>query len=520
MYRNTNRILPIAALVLLGPVCAAILLSQRAESARSPKKELSKLGISYSPEAFRIVAASGNANAVDLFLRAGMDPDTPGEDGFTALMDAALEGHLTIAGMLMDAGADPEASTSFGHSTLMSACKGGWTELADRLIAAGADPNTQDNHGNTALMFAVIENHTATVQSLLSGGADPNLVTNQSKTSALIAAAGTGNTESLRLLLEAGADTEARETVGEMTPLGIAAFKGQTEAARMLAESGSNLEVEDKNEYTPLMVATHEGHISVVEALIEIGADPNHRSAGGATALFYAAYLGRAEICQRLIDAGADVNARTDKGYTPYYTAKDEGHIAVASALVKAGARPRGLLSRSWKAVSNRSTAYHAGPGWQAIDPFTSATNMAPDLSLLSNDLDSESELTRRALLRRESDGAQMAVIIGNGLEWMLRVTADVESIDARPWIEEGDFDIATADGVPIGGVVGRLPARAPTEPERRHVLAVTEVGPLVLIIDAGGPAETFSKDDMIEFIRGFEFGAPGSGPQISGLDR
>jgi ankyrin repeat protein len=71
------------------------------------------------------IAAGANVNASD-------------NNGYTALMRAALNGHTEIARLLIAAGADVNASDNYGWTVLMCAVEYGRTEIVEILIAAGA----------------------------------------------------------------------------------------------------------------------------------------------------------------------------------------------------------------------------------------------------------------------------------------------------------------------------------------------------------------------------------------------
>src|SRR5262249_52322655 len=78
------------------------------ESAVSPDQariKLSQMGYPYTPEAFVDRAAKSDTRAVELFLRAGMDPNATGRDRQTALTWAARNGQTSMVRLLLDRGA-------------------------------------------------------------------------------------------------------------------------------------------------------------------------------------------------------------------------------------------------------------------------------------------------------------------------------------------------------------------------------------------------------------------------------
>ena len=81
---------------------------------------MSALNVSNRSGATALMAAAeaGHADAVELLLDAGADPDIRRDGGLTALMFAAASGSLRAVTSLLDAGADPAARDASGRSAL------------------------------------------------------------------------------------------------------------------------------------------------------------------------------------------------------------------------------------------------------------------------------------------------------------------------------------------------------------------------------------------------------------------
>ena len=139
------------SLLLVLPLLLLSACSSRQDRA---KRDLNKKGIEYSEQAFVERAKDGDADAVKLFLTAGMKPNAPNNDGRPALVEAALAGREAIVDELLDAGADVNAKTKEEQTALMGAAINGNTRIANILLARGADANVKDDHGFTALMYA------------------------------------------------------------------------------------------------------------------------------------------------------------------------------------------------------------------------------------------------------------------------------------------------------------------------------------------------------------------------------
>ena len=195
------------------------------------------------PKELTIAASRGNLDLVNSILKQGVDINTKGEDGKTALMLACEKGHEEIVEYLITQGADMTIQTDWGYTALtasMVECEGLGNirnELIITLIESGVDVNAKTR-----------------------------------KISPLIAASGNGNVEIVSKLIEKGAKVSWKTSkLGEF----------------------------------PLLYATGGGHVDVVKILIENGAKVNWKNHYGRTALGEARKKGFKEIEKMLIDAGA-----------------------------------------------------------------------------------------------------------------------------------------------------------------------------------------------------------------------
>ncbi|RMH88114.1 hypothetical protein EBB59_12130 [Lysobacter pythonis] len=96
---------------------------------------------------------------VEFLLRQRAAPDARGEDGRTALHQAAAAGHLGILQTLLDAGADPALRDDDGHDAWLLAAGTGRQPLLEALLEAGADVQAVDARGRDALMLALVHGH-------------------------------------------------------------------------------------------------------------------------------------------------------------------------------------------------------------------------------------------------------------------------------------------------------------------------------------------------------------------------
>ena len=120
----------------------------------------------------------GDLIQVDILLRQGHSPDSPGEQGFRPLHVASAMGHLEVVVRLLAAGANLEASSSHpgcfgGQRPLHAAVGGDHLDVVDLLLSKGAEVDAPDETGFTALHVATMHGSLAVVRRLLCSDADP-----------------------------------------------------------------------------------------------------------------------------------------------------------------------------------------------------------------------------------------------------------------------------------------------------------------------------------------------------------
>ena len=174
---------------------------------RSPedaRKELNQLGIRWSQEAFIAGVEDSDRVVVELFLRAGMNPDAASVYGWTPLMHAALSGHTRIARTLIHGGASVNAKGDEGFTALSLAVGSGHMKTVRLLIDTGADVKSKDSDGWTVLMYAAERGHGDMVSTLLDKGAEVNVANNDGDT-ALTLAERKGHSQIAEMLRQSGA---------------------------------------------------------------------------------------------------------------------------------------------------------------------------------------------------------------------------------------------------------------------------------------------------------------------------
>ncbi len=158
--------------------------------------------IPFDAEHFRLAVLDGDADAVNLFLTAGMPVETA-----DALRQAVDGGKTDVAKLLLEHGADKDGKDSYGQSLVMTATSNHHTAVLALLIAAGADVNAANQYRITPLAVAAEQGHLDEVKTLLAAGAKVN-ARDTSGGTALSVAVLRGYEEIVAALLAAGADVQ------------------------------------------------------------------------------------------------------------------------------------------------------------------------------------------------------------------------------------------------------------------------------------------------------------------------
>ena len=143
--------------------------------------------------ALHLAVSSGNIEAVNTLLGAGIDVTVKSTDGETALHRATEEltyqkGNITyrnsakIIQALIDAGANVDARDNKQQTPLHLAYKHANGRAMKKLLEHGADINAQDKYGKTVLALAAEISPPKTIQWLIKRGANPNIETNHGRT--------------------------------------------------------------------------------------------------------------------------------------------------------------------------------------------------------------------------------------------------------------------------------------------------------------------------------------------------
>lgn len=149
-----------------------------------------------------IVDASdkGDFTEVKRLLKTGLNPDSEGDFGVTALMRAAFRGHTEIAEFLIKSGAYVNSSDIGGDTPLHMAARSGNPEMVKLLLHYDASVNSTDNQKWTPLMRAIMSKNAEVTSILVNNDADLNIKNNIGNSS-IVQAAISGKESVMKVLL-------------------------------------------------------------------------------------------------------------------------------------------------------------------------------------------------------------------------------------------------------------------------------------------------------------------------------
>jgi ankyrin repeat protein len=166
------------------------------------------------------------------------------QDGNTALMQAAVGGHLAAVELLLERGADANMQTAQGGTALMHASYRGHAQVVRRLLSSNASVRLLDAYDSTALMRAADRGHAEVVQVLLD----------------------------LSSPLDRRFMLDAHSKYDGFTALMRAAIQGHAECVQIIAGFGASLQVTNAAGQNVLTVARESNQAKVLEVLMRLGA--------------------------------------------------------------------------------------------------------------------------------------------------------------------------------------------------------------------------------------------------------
>lgn len=143
-----------------------------------------------------------------------VDPDTPGNNGASLLVEAIGKARLESVQALLEGGADPNRPGTGGETPVHAAAFAQDPELLGAVLKHGGDPDVRNPQtGATPLASALLGQHPQQLRMLLEAGADPNLA-DRNDDAPLHVAARTNAGAAILALLKHGASPLARNSGG------------------------------------------------------------------------------------------------------------------------------------------------------------------------------------------------------------------------------------------------------------------------------------------------------------------
>lgn len=357
-----------------------------ADSRDAARRALERIPVEYGTAAFLKSIQDGRADIVDLFLQAGIDPNSEDHDAsaltYAAVLEkpriaeALLRAKATVTGQAVSwAAMSGRVDTlrlfllnglneSLIDRAFLAAAGGGQLEalklLAGRIsdrrqLASQALPEAARRDGDEERRLVV-------VRELLAMGADAN-AQNETGWSALAHAADNGHASVVAVLLAARARPDdvcaCRGYLdGGYPPLIMAAYRGHVDVVASLVAAGATVNARTQEGMSALMWAARgNADPKLLLRLLEAGADPNLHDAKGNTALIYSVHS--VEFMRTLLGHGADVNARSNDGATALMTAAAGDRVEGVQSALGAGAelQARSRFGRTALMVAVRNGA-------------------------------------------------------------------------------------------------------------------------------------------------------------------
>jgi len=325
-------------------------------------EQLEMLGFPSHGEAFIRTIVSGHRPLIDLYLAAGIDPNTADADGHSALLAAALSHDWDLVSRLLEAGADPKKADQHGVTPLMAAAAAGHLSTVNALRGHGADPLAADENGRTACHYAIAACQTAVLQQLLDSGVPlPGPIRDGRDPASLALET---NDRAIINLVFAKQSGQTRWSVTARAAFAAALTQRDVSFGKLLLSKFAGSPAPNDASQPLLAYAVVRDDRQQLQTLLDCGADPNvilnnpgdpvfHdllpanfvrfyvEREPGMTALDVAAGLNRIECIKLLLDRGANKNLLTSKSrfYALYFAAWAESPDALQILLGNAPSR-------------------------------------------------------------------------------------------------------------------------------------------------------------------------------------
>lgn len=359
MSRST--LLPIALLVLL----QGVVVTQSSVSKRSPM-----IGFGGNPAILRLRGGTGSraipksvlnifkaddaAKLEEVLAKETVTLEMLSKDKDTLVHLATRADAKECLAALLASGIDANVRRADnGATALMLAAQNGHPECMEILLANGAVANEVQAEGTAALHYACRWGHVECIRLLL---ATPKIDVNVARVDGitpLMVAAFNGRDDCVAMLLgsKAKADVSLR-SAEHLSAIDYACREGYAAVTQQLLDAKAPMDqgIPQLGNTAPVHWASAGGHAKVLKILLRAGASADALRADGSNSLHYAALRGHTDCVELLLGAGLDANARRGAdGVPPLHLAAQQGNVECVRALLGRGANVNACVRNAVK---------------------------------------------------------------------------------------------------------------------------------------------------------------------------
>jgi ankyrin repeat protein len=265
---------------------------------------------------------------------------------------AALANNIDTVRRLLDAGIDPDVPDSNGWTALMLTAKRGYPEVMELLLQKGAKVRQRNNFRKAALDYAIANHQPVCVDLLLKAGAignevyfarkevfGPFNIADYDEDYPMVAAVKAGDLETVNAFgKHFGGDTLGTRSGWQNIfneSLLLACRMNQYEMAKLLVSFGADVNMQSSVGVGPLLCAASHGNLPLIKFLLDSAADVNGAVSNGHTPLMESVAKKRGKAALFLIEKGANIHIRTTEGMSPLKFAEKHNMKRVIVALLK-----------------------------------------------------------------------------------------------------------------------------------------------------------------------------------------
>lgn len=294
-----------------------------------------------------VVAQRNNPELMAAFLQAGVDGNTPTQNGSSPIQVAVVNNSVQVIDLLLKNKdmADHAKKAQFGDTEkncLHVAVISGHHRVAESLLKAGFPVDDPDKDGMTPLLLAACNNDPDMVRLLVKNGADINKKDLNGMTPLIILSArgsnnaSDGTVDAISLLLDQGADYNVVNPDSRKNLLHyVCQDERKKDLLDLFIEKGVDVNAEDKYGVTPILEAVRGGNVTAVKKLLEKNVDINKPDRQtGRTPLMEAIRSGQEQVATVLIERGANPYCTDQENRSAMYFARMSSRSEVFTQMI------------------------------------------------------------------------------------------------------------------------------------------------------------------------------------------